>query len=51
VSNAISHGDALLTQINYVGPPSQLVGSGNSLRSDVLATASTLDRYNNGLIC
>ena len=51
VTNAITHGDALLTQIGYAGPPSYKVGSTSSLRSDVLATASTLDRYNNGLIC
>jgi hypothetical protein len=51
VSNAIAHADALLVQIGYTGPPSAKVGSGSSLRADVLATASTLDRYNNGLIC
>jgi hypothetical protein len=51
VNDAIAHADALLVQINYTGPPSAKVGSTSPLRADVLATASTLDRYNNGLIC
>jgi hypothetical protein len=51
VNNAIAHADALLIQIGYTGPPSALVGSSSPLRADFLATASTLDRYNNGLIC
>jgi hypothetical protein len=51
VNNAIAHADALLIQIGYAGPPSSKVGSSSPLRADFLATASTLDRYNNGLIC
>lgn len=51
VANAITHADALLTGIGYAGPPSSKVGSNHPQRADFLATMTTLDDYNNGLIC
>lgn len=51
INTTISHADALLVSINYTGPPSSKVGSNHPQRADFLATADTLDRYNNGLLC
>jgi hypothetical protein len=48
---AISTADNLLTQIGYAGPPSAIVGTTHPLRSQFVAVHSTLDQYNNGLLC
>jgi hypothetical protein len=51
VTTAITQANALLVTIGYTGPPSAKIGSNSQYRSQALALASTLDRYNNGLIC
>ena len=51
VSTAIAQANALLVTIGYTGPPSYKIGSTSPYRATALALASTLDRYNNGLIC
>jgi hypothetical protein len=52
ILTAIQTADNLLTSIGYDGPGgAQVVGSGHPLRSQFNAVHSTLDRYNNGLLC
>jgi hypothetical protein len=51
VTTAITQANALLVTIGYTGPPSAKIGSNSQYRSQALALASTLDRYNNGLVC
>jgi hypothetical protein len=51
VTTAIAYADALLTKVGYDGPPSAIVGRDHPKRAKFLATKTTLDNYNNGLIC
>lgn len=51
VTTAITQADALLVTVGYAGPPSSLIGPKGAHRAVALSLASTLDNYNNGLVC
>jgi hypothetical protein len=50
-ASAIAAGDSLLIQIGYTGPVSKIVTDKHALRAQFVATASTLDQFNNELLC
>jgi Domain of unknown function (DUF5979) len=51
IGSVITQADALLVAIAYKGSPSAIVGNNHPLRATILAVATTLDRFNNGLYC
>ena len=51
ITTAITHANQLLTTISYAGPVGNKVGNKFPTRADWVATASTLDQYNNNLLC
>ncbi len=51
IGTTIAQADALLISIGYKGAPSSIIGSNHPKRAEATALASTLDRFNNGLLC
>jgi Domain of unknown function (DUF5979) len=51
ILTTISQADALLTSIGYTGPVSTKLGTASVNRTLALSLASTLDQFNNGLLC
>ncbi len=51
INAVITQADALLVGIGYSTSPSSIVGSNHPQRATFTSVASTLDRFNNGLLC
>ena len=52
ITTAISHADSLLNGISYDGPAGvNVVGNKHAQRADFVSTASSLDKYNNNILC
>jgi hypothetical protein len=50
-TSAVAHANTLLTGIHDTGPVGNKIGSNGAQRTDFVNTATTLNTYNNNVLC